>query len=104
MYITTRFTFSMITGAVLLHEGYEYSGPVEQCKGDSTASGAESSSAAFQNTLQSAFSAQYANQQNSLNFLNSKMQTQVNQGGQGYNAATLAAARTSANDQIAQSY
>jgi hypothetical protein len=104
MYITTRFTFSMITGAVLLHEGYEYSGPVALCKGDSTAQAGEQSSQAFQNTLQSAFSSQYANQQNSLNYLNGKMQAQVNQGGQGYNASTLAAMRTSANDQVASAY
>jgi hypothetical protein len=103
MFIATKIEFDWETSCILSREGYEYTGLIADLKGDSTASGAESSSANFANTLQSAFSAQYANQQNSLNFLNSKMQNQVNNPS-GYSAGTLAAMRASANDQVAGAY
>jgi hypothetical protein len=91
----------MITGAVLDHVWHEYWGPVDLCKGDSLAEQSEASTLTFQNTLQNIFSQQYATQSNTLNYLNGKMQAQVNAGGTGYNAATLAAMRTSATDQNA---
>jgi hypothetical protein len=71
------------------------------CKGDNTAQEAEAQTAAFQQTLMNSYQQQYASQTNILNYLNSKMQTQINAGGQGYNPATLAAMRASASDQTA---
>ena len=81
-----------------------YAHPVSGGKGDSTAQSAESSQNSFDQTLQAAFGAQYANQINTLNYLQGKMQAQVNAGGTGYNAATLAAMRTQSTDQTAAAY
>jgi hypothetical protein len=71
--------------------------------GDATAQGAETASSNFMNTLQQAYGQQYATQQNTLNFLNSKMTSTMNNP-QGYQPGTLAAMRTSATDQIAQQF
>ena len=103
MFITTKAVYQMTAaGYILVHqEGFDYEGPVSLCKGDSTAQATEQAQAAFTQTLQSAFSTQFATQQNTLNFLNNSLQKQINNP-QGYNAQTLAAMRTSATDQIAQ--
>lgn len=71
------------------------------CKGDNIAQESEQQTMQFQQTLMNSYQQQYASQTNILNYLNSKMQTQINQGGQGYNAQTLAAMRTSSADQTA---
>jgi hypothetical protein len=101
MRITTKITIDMLTGAVLDHQWHDYWGPVEFLKGDSTDKSMENNQLAFQEQLQGIFSQQYASQTNTLNYLNSKMEAQINTGGTGYNAATLAAMRTSATDQTA---
>jgi hypothetical protein len=103
MFITTKAVYQMTAaGYILVHqEGFDYVGPVAICKGDSTAEQTEKAQAAFTQTLQSAFSTQFATQQNTLNFLNNSLQKEVNSP-TGYNAQTLAAMRTSATDQIAQ--
>jgi hypothetical protein len=103
MFITTKAVYQLVdAGYTLVHvEGFDYEGPVSLCKGDSTASETEAVQAAFTQTLQSAFSTQFTNQQNQLNFLNSSLQKQINNP-QGYSPQTLAAMRTSATDQIAQ--
>jgi hypothetical protein len=77
--------------------------PVSGAKGDSTDKSAEESSAAFQTQLQSAFSQQFASQQNLLNFLGSKFQSIINNP-QGYSPATMAALNTNAIDTAATLY
>lgn len=71
--------------------------------GDSSAQGAEKSSANFANTLQSAFSQQFAQQSATLNFLNSKMTSQINNP-QGYGSQAVGSMRTSAADTVAKQY
>ena len=102
MRITTKLTIDMLTGAVLDHEWFNYWGPVELLKGDPTAESMEQNTLGFQQQLQNIFSAQYATQTATLAYLNNKMTQQISQGGQGYNAPTLAAMRTQATDANAQ--
>lgn len=71
--------------------------------GDSNASSTESGEKNFTTTLQNAFGQQFAQQQATLNFLNGKMTSMVNNP-QGYDAATLGAMRTSATDTVAQQF
>ncbi len=70
---------------------------------DPYATRGEGQSLSFMNTLQNAFSSQFATQQNTLNFLNTKLTNMVNNP-QGYSAPALAAMRTSATDQVAQQF
>ena len=102
MKIITRAVYQLLgDGYALVHEdSFQYSGVIWECKGDSTASSEEKSQASFTNTLQQAYQTQFATQQNELNFLNGKMQSQINNP-TGYSAPTLASMRTSATDQIA---
>lgn len=81
----------------------EYSGPVGECKGDSSAQSAEQSQVAFQQTLQKVFSSQFNQQQGIYNFLRGPLESMITNP-QGYSADALAAMRTSATDQISQSY
>jgi hypothetical protein len=60
MFITTRITVSMITGAILEHEGFEYSGPVElACGATSQQKGIEASEASYYSTLTSQATAEF---------------------------------------------
>lgn len=99
MKIYSRIVIDMETLDVLERDGYEYSGPIELCKGDQTAQNEENSQAGFSQQLQNAFQTNNAAQQNQLNFLNNKMQASINNP-QGYNAQTLASMRAQANDQV----
>jgi hypothetical protein len=100
MIIYTRIVIDMATLAVIESDGFEYTGPIALCKGDNTASAEETSQQNFSTQLQQAFQTNNANQQNQLNFLNSKMQSAINNP-QGYGASTLASMRAQANDQVA---
>ena len=99
MRVYTRIVIDMETLKVVESDWFDYTGPIAHCKGDSTASGEESSQANFSQTLQNAFNTNNAAQQNQLNFLNNKMQSAINNP-QGYNAQTLASMRAQANDQV----
>lgn len=71
--------------------------------GDTTAAGAEKSSAAFQSTLQNAFQTQFGQNQALYNFLSGKLQSNINNP-QGYGDQALTAMRTNATDTIASQY
>jgi hypothetical protein len=74
-----------------LREGRTVSGG----KGDQTAKSAETSSAAFQSTLQNAFAAQFGKQSGVLNFLNNRLTSQINNP-TGFTPATKEALNTNA--------
>src|ERR1700730_8081707 len=76
--------------------------PVSGGKGDNTANSMEKSTAGFSNTLQGVFASNNAKQQGQLDFLSNKLQDGVNNP-QGYSPQTLAAMRTQATQQGAQS-
>jgi hypothetical protein len=88
---------------VVSEKGFDYRGPVAECKGDSTAKASEQAQASFTNTLQQSFAQQFANQSNVLNFLNGKLTAQVNNP-QGYTPAQMAALNTQAIQGTAQQY
>ena len=89
---------------VLVHEdGYEYTGPVCLCKGDSTAQDAEKSQAAFNTTMQGIMQQQFASSQQTLNFMKGKLDPMINNP-KGMSDDALAAARTSATDQNSAAY
>ncbi len=100
MRIYTRIVIDMSTLEVIERDGFDYVGPVAECKGDATAGSTETSEGGFSNTLQQIFQANNASQQNQLNFLNNKMQSAINNP-QGYSPSTLAAMRAQANDSVA---
>ncbi len=100
MRIYTKIIIDMSTLEVLEREGYDYSGPIAECKGDQTAQNTENSQSNFTNQLQSAFATNNAAQQNQLNFLNNKLQSAINNP-EGYSPSTLAAMRAQATDQTA---
>lgn len=103
MRVTTSLTIDMSTGEVLHHDWYEYTGPVALCKGDNTAKDAEKSQAAFTNTLQKAFSTQFAGQQKILDFLQGKLEPQISNP-TGLDAATKASLNTQVIDNSATTY
>jgi len=69
-------------------------------KGDNTAQSTENSQSGFTQTLQGIFANNNANQQQQLNFLNSKLQSAITNP-QGYSPQTLAAMRTQATEAAA---
>lgn len=69
-------------------------------KGDQTAKTTETNQGNFTTELQNVFGTNNAQQQSQLNFLNTKLQSAINNP-QGYSPATLAAMRASANDRVA---
>lgn len=69
-------------------------------KGDQAAQNTENSESNFTNVLQNAFATNNAQQQSQLSFLNTKLQSAINNP-QGYSPETLAAMRAQANDQVA---
>jgi len=71
--------------------------------GDNTAKSAEKSQAAFTNTLQAAFAQQFGANQSTLNFLNGKLTSAVNNP-QGFSPQMLAAATTQAIQGTATDY
>jgi hypothetical protein len=71
--------------------------------GDQTAANAEKSSAAFQDTLTSAFKTQFGQNQDLYNFLSGSLKSQINNP-QGYGDQALTAMRTGATDTIASQY
>lgn len=71
--------------------------------GDQTASNAEKSSAAFQDTLTNAFKTQFGQNQQLYQFLSGALTKQVTNP-QGYGDQAVAAMRTSATDTIASQY
>lgn len=73
--------------------------PVSGGKGDNTAQNTEKSQGNFTNLLQSTFATNNAQQQSQLNFLNTKLQSAVDNP-QGYSPQTLAAMRAQANDAV----
>lgn len=99
MRVYTRIVIDMETLKVIESDWFDYSGPIALCKGDNTASGAETSQADFSKTLQSAFNTNNAAQQNQLNFLNNKMQSAIDNP-QGYRPDVLASMRAQANDAV----
>jgi hypothetical protein len=69
-------------------------------KGDNTAQGAEKSQGNFTQMLQNTFATNNAQQQSQLNFLNTKLQSAINNP-QGFDPQTLASMRAQANDAVA---
>jgi hypothetical protein len=76
--------------------------PISGGKGDSTVNSTEKSQGAFTKTLQTAFASNNAAQQGQLNFLNQKLQSAINNPS-GFSPEALAAMRTQATEQAAQS-
>lgn len=75
-----------------------YSGPIDMCKGDSTAQAAEQQQSTFDSQLMGLFTQQFGKQSAVNNYLQPKMQAIVDAGGQGYDPTTLTAMRTSVTD------
>ena len=91
-------------GYILIREeGFDYDGPVAECKGDPEAQAAEKSQVEFNQTMQTIAQTQFAKQQSTLDFMTSKLQPMINNP-TGMSDAALAAARTSATDQNAAAY
>jgi hypothetical protein len=84
-------------------DSHEYSGPVDECKGDETAMAAERQQAAFNTQLMQIFGKQFAQQQDVLKYLQGKMQPMIDNP-TGFSADAEAAMRTGASEQVAGSY
>jgi hypothetical protein len=84
-------------------DSHEYSGPVDECKGDATALAAEKQQAAFNTQLMQIFGKQFAQQQDVLKYLQGKMQPMIDNP-TGFSAEGEAAMRTGASEQVAGSY
>jgi hypothetical protein len=93
----------MGTGEVLEHDSYEYSGPVELCKGDNTLKQSEQQQAAFQAQLMQVFQKQYGDQSEVLKFLRGKLEPMLDHP-TGYSDSAKAAMRAQAVDTIASQY
>ena len=93
----------MNTGEVLEHDSFEYSGPVELCKGDQTAKASEIAQAQFQQQLMGIFQQQYGKQSEVLDFLKGKLQPMIDHP-TGYSDSAKAAMRAQAVDNISQQY
>lgn len=103
MFITTKAVFSLETGALISRIGHEYNGPIALCKGDSTAKAAEQQQLQFDSQLMAIFQQQFGKQSQVFDYLKSKMQPMIEKP-TGLSAEGLAAARTSATDQLSQEY
>lgn len=84
-------------------QGFDYEGPVERCKGDSTLQQEEQSQAAFSQELTNIFTAQYGQQSAVLDFLKNTLEPQISNP-QGYSDSALAAMRAQATDSITANY
>jgi hypothetical protein len=84
-------------------DSHEYSGPVDECKGDATALAAERQQAAFNTQLMQIFGKQFAQQQDVLKYLQGKMQPMIDNP-TGFSAQAESAMRTGASEQVAGQY
>jgi hypothetical protein len=98
--VTTRIVWDMNTFQVLEHEFHDYSGPWMLAKGDDTLKAGEQQQAAFNQSLQQAFEAQYGKQSAQIDYLNSILKPMA-QNPTGLSQQGLTAMRTSASDTIA---
>jgi hypothetical protein len=89
--------------SVLEQRSFEYDGPVARCKGDKVAKQAEADNAAFNRQLMTIFTAQFAKQTKTLDFLQGKLQPMIDNP-TGASKGDLAAERTSATDNIATQF
>lgn len=103
MRITTRRTIDIVTGAVLAHEFFEYSGTVALCKGDKTLKASEQLQLQFQTQLMDIFKKQYGDQSEVLKFLRGKLEPMIDHP-TGYSDSAKAAMRAEAVDQISAQY
>lgn len=106
MFIYTKIQYKWTpTGELVVdqYEGFEYGGPLAECKGDSVAKQQEQNQLNFNNQLMSIFQQQYGKQAAVLDFLKGKLQPMI-ENPTGYDPATLAAMRTSATDNLSTSY
>lgn len=106
MFITTKAVYDIETGIELLREweGYDYSGPIDECKGDPTAKAAEQQQLAFNTQLMSIFQQQFSKQSAITDYLTAKMKPIIDAGGTGLSPEALTAMRTSATDTISTQY
>lgn len=81
----------------------EYRGSWAHAKGDDTAKAAEQQQENFNSQLMNIFQQQFGQQTQVLNYLKGKMQPMIDNP-TGYDAATLAAMRTSATDTLSNNY
>lgn len=96
MFITTKAVYDIETGKCLECEGYEYDGPIAECKGESTAQS--------QLDLQNQLAAQQQAAENQrLNSVSAAVSPYLS-GNVGYTADQLAAMNSQALDQNAQRY
>jgi hypothetical protein len=103
MRVITKAVYDIETLELIHSEGYEYSGPVELCKGDSTAKAAEAQQAAFNKQLMTIFSQQFGQQSKIFDYLKGKLQPMIDNP-TGLSPEGLAAARTSSTDQLSAAY
>jgi len=103
MRIYTQLIFDMETMRLVAEESRDYFGPVEWCKGDSTAKAAEQQQASFDASLMNIFQSQYATQKSQLDYLTAKMKPMIDNP-TGLSPEALASARTSATDTNSQQY
>ena len=97
MFVYTKVVIDTNTGAILESEGYEYDGPVAECKGDATARQSEQDQAAFNKTLMSTFQSQLAKQGQITDLITKTLTPQL-LNPTGYSPEALTALRTSASD------
>ena len=103
MFISTKVVIDIATGTVLHREGFEYSGPLAECKGDQALKDQEMSQAGFTKKLQAAFSTQFKNQQDLLGFLNPKLESMISNP-TGLDQSTKTALNSSAIENNAVAY
>jgi hypothetical protein len=103
MRVITKAVYDIETLELLHSEGYEYSGPVALCKGDSTAKQAEKQQLAFNTQLMSIFQQQFGQQSKIFDYLKGKLQPMIDNP-TGLSAEGLAAARTANTDQFSAAY
>jgi hypothetical protein len=82
---------------------FEYEGPLDLQKGDSTAKAAEKQQLAFNTQLMSIFSQQFGQQSKIFDYLKGKLQPMIDNP-TGLSAEGLAAARTANTDQFSTAY
>lgn len=100
MRIHTRTTWDIETGQILEDESYDYSGPVDECKGGSGTT-AQSDQLKLQNQLQQQ---QLAQQNQYLGQVSSAVSPYLTAQGQGFTPAQLAAMNSQAIDTNATQY
>lgn len=105
MRIHKKLVFSMVRNRlVLLHEeGFDYDGPIAECKGDDTAKQSEQQQAAFNQNLMNIFNQQLGKQNQMMDFIRGKLQPMIDNP-TGYSDDALAAMRTGATEGIANQY